>query len=395
MSITTESVHSELPPLGGTPLSELPPMGGTPIMESEQQHVSPLPLKASPLSKPPSPPTFNDNSDTDESLVVHFKKTKVTLKSPPPLHPSTGVTPTPKVYVNKAAMSARSKRRMSIRRRLKASSPLKKKEEDDDTGEMRRHVERTAHLLANRPTGRNIRTPARRVEKGNPVEDDCSPKLKDKARGSDAGLHSAKKITKNDLAYMLNWDPSKKIKEGSSVRQGRCGMTAIEEETQEEDKKRESTESNETKTITVAEQKDGETETDDETEKAVKKPNPPTPPTSNAGSNESGGGPFDSLIAPPNMFYVNNKPYAKLGVIGRGGSCKVYRVLSPTYQVLALKKVKIEGMDKKSIDSYANEIELLKGLKGNPAIIQLEDSEVDLERKCIMIGETQELRPSE
>ena len=95
---------------------------------------------------------------------------------------------------------------------------------------------------------------------------------------------------------------------------------------------------------------------------------------------------FTGLVKKSNMFHINGKPYAKLGVIGRGGSCKVYRVLSSDLSVLALKKVKLDGMDKKAIDSYANEIALLKSLQGNPAIIQLFDSEVSLEDKSIMIA---------
>ena len=86
-----------------------------------------------------------------------------------------------------------------------------------------------------------------------------------------------------------------------------------------------------------------------------------------------------------NILRVNNTPFAKLGVIGKGGSCKVYRALSKECSVVAIKKVKLAGMDKKSINSYANEIRLLKSLRGNPAIIQLYDSEVDLQRKAIFL----------
>jgi serine/threonine protein kinase len=53
--------------------------------------------------------------------------------------------------------------------------------------------------------------------------------------------------------------------------------------------------------------------------------------------------------------------------------------------VVAIKKVKLDGMEKKAIDGYANEISLLKRLRGNPAIIQMYDSEVDLARKSIFV----------
>ena len=94
---------------------------------------------------------------------------------------------------------------------------------------------------------------------------------------------------------------------------------------------------------------------------------------------------FLPLVSEDNIIRVNNTPFVKLGVIGRGGSCKVYRALSKECNVVAIKKVKLAGMDKKSINSYANEIRLLKSLRGNPAIIQLYDSEVDLQRKAIFL----------
>jgi serine/threonine protein kinase len=91
------------------------------------------------------------------------------------------------------------------------------------------------------------------------------------------------------------------------------------------------------------------------------------------------------LIENKNIIRVEDEPYAKLGVIGKGGSCKVYRALSRECDVVALKKVKLDGLNKAAIDGYANEIALLKRLKGNPAIIQLYSSEVDLERKSIFL----------
>ena len=94
---------------------------------------------------------------------------------------------------------------------------------------------------------------------------------------------------------------------------------------------------------------------------------------------------FLPLIEKKNIIRVENDSYAKLGVIGKGGSCKVYRALSRDCDVVALKKVKLDGLNKAAIDGYANEIALLKRLKGNPAIIQLYSAEVDLERKSILL----------
>ena len=94
---------------------------------------------------------------------------------------------------------------------------------------------------------------------------------------------------------------------------------------------------------------------------------------------------FLPLIQESNVIRVNQEPYVKLGVIGKGGSCKVYRALSKDCAVLAIKRVKTEDLDRKAIDGYANEIALLKRLRGNPAIIQLHDSEVDMTRQVILL----------
>ena len=94
---------------------------------------------------------------------------------------------------------------------------------------------------------------------------------------------------------------------------------------------------------------------------------------------------FLPLVHEDNILRVNNSTYAKLGVIGKGGSCKVYRALSKKCAVVAIKKVKLAGMDRKAIEGYANEISLLKRLRGNPAIIQMYDSEVDIQRKSIFL----------
>jgi serine/threonine-protein kinase RIO1 len=94
---------------------------------------------------------------------------------------------------------------------------------------------------------------------------------------------------------------------------------------------------------------------------------------------------FLPLVNENNILHVNGAAYAKLGVIGKGGSSKVYRALSKKCSVVGIKKVKLDGMDDRAIEGYANEISLLKRLKGNPAIIQMYDSQVDLQRKSIFV----------
>jgi serine/threonine-protein kinase TTK/MPS1 len=101
---------------------------------------------------------------------------------------------------------------------------------------------------------------------------------------------------------------------------------------------------------------------------------------------------FLPLMSEANVLRVNSVPYLKLGVIGKGGSCKVYRALTKNCSVVAIKKVKLAGMERNAISGYANEVALLKRLRGNPAIIQMIDSQLDLKRKQLLVvmeqGET-------
>jgi serine/threonine-protein kinase TTK/MPS1 len=74
---------------------------------------------------------------------------------------------------------------------------------------------------------------------------------------------------------------------------------------------------------------------------------------------------------------VNGKPYLVLEVAGKGGSSRVYKVLSEDMQIYALKRVKVPASASRStFDSYANEIQLLQTLKGHPTIVQIHDAEV-------------------
>jgi len=94
---------------------------------------------------------------------------------------------------------------------------------------------------------------------------------------------------------------------------------------------------------------------------------------------------FLPIVSETNMITINSKPFLKLGVIGKGGSCKVYRALSKDRNIVGIKKVKLAGMSKKAISGYANEIALLKRLRGNPAIIQMHESEINLQQKAIYL----------
>jgi serine/threonine-protein kinase RIO1 len=94
---------------------------------------------------------------------------------------------------------------------------------------------------------------------------------------------------------------------------------------------------------------------------------------------------FQHLLNESNVLRVNNVPYLKLRAIGKGGSGKVYRALAKDGSVVAIKKVKTAGMDRRTLALFANEIALLKRLRGNSEIIQMHDSQVDRTRNAIFV----------
>jgi len=217
----------------------------------------------------------------------------------------------------------------------------------------------------------------------------------------------APKISKMDLSYMLNWDPNSRKRPSISPKRERCEERPQEKHNQSESNKERTSSSNGsaasvvTSTLTSVHSNAGKTahshislhthRSDGSDEANNTNPRPTTvEPTTYldqtavlvAKSNPD----FLPLVCEDNILRVNNVPYAKLGVIGKGGSCKVYRALAKDCSILAIKKVKLGGMDKKAINGYANEIALLKRLRGNPSIIQMYDSEVDLSRKAIFVA---------
>jgi serine/threonine-protein kinase TTK/MPS1 len=74
---------------------------------------------------------------------------------------------------------------------------------------------------------------------------------------------------------------------------------------------------------------------------------------------------------------VNGAAYERVGILGKGGSSKVYSVLCSTKRVIyALKRVALDRADPETYQSYTNEIELLKRLSGHDRIIQLVDHQI-------------------
>lgn len=54
----------------------------------------------------------------------------------------------------------------------------------------------------------------------------------------------------------------------------------------------------------------------------------------------------------------------------------MFRVITPSNEIFALKKVSLDKSDVDTVNGYMNEIQLLKRLEGNQRIIRLVDSEV-------------------
>ncbi|KAG6903125.1 hypothetical protein C0995_004672 [Termitomyces sp. Mi166 len=73
---------------------------------------------------------------------------------------------------------------------------------------------------------------------------------------------------------------------------------------------------------------------------------------------------------------VNKKTYARLDMIGKGGSSRVFRVFDSANTIYAIKRVALDKTDAETMSGYMNEIALLKRLAGNSRIIRLIDSEV-------------------
>ncbi|KDQ06365.1 hypothetical protein BOTBODRAFT_39650 [Botryobasidium botryosum FD-172 SS1] len=85
----------------------------------------------------------------------------------------------------------------------------------------------------------------------------------------------------------------------------------------------------------------------------------------------------------PHYIHINRKSYHRLDCIGRGGSSRVYRVLSTDNAIYAVKKVSLDRADEETINSYVNEIALLNRLEGNDRIIRLFDSESNAKKRTL------------
>lgn len=85
------------------------------------------------------------------------------------------------------------------------------------------------------------------------------------------------------------------------------------------------------------------------------------------------------------MISVKDHLYLAVQKIGKGGSSKVYKVLSSDGQVYALKVVNLSNAGPEAVESFVNEIHLLTMLQGSERIINLVDSDIDKSNKRISI----------
>ena len=247
--------------------------------------------------------------------------------------------------------------------------------------------------------------------------DDCISQASSAMRSTTSSAKKAKSsLSKLDLSYIFEWDPNKRFEERKSSETAQIppSMPTCTDSSA-------SHHSTEPKNIKEREPVENSNETKDTTKTKRESPRPPKPtdilvqpaPVGESGTNKKPQVKFSSvpektrqpekirklsksthmeinkdfmpLVSERNILRVNDASYVKLGVVGKGGSCKVYRALSKDCTVVAIKKVKTDGLNEKAIESYANEIKLLRSLTGNPAIIQMYDSQVDLQRKAIFV----------
>ena len=74
---------------------------------------------------------------------------------------------------------------------------------------------------------------------------------------------------------------------------------------------------------------------------------------------------FNTVMTSKNIVSVSGRNYMRLEQIGRGGSSKVYKVLGNDMKIYALKRIRPQRMNRKTLSIFQNEINLMVTLKGN------------------------------
>ncbi|KKZ68683.1 hypothetical protein EMCG_05718 [[Emmonsia] crescens] len=86
-----------------------------------------------------------------------------------------------------------------------------------------------------------------------------------------------------------------------------------------------------------------------------------------------------------NYFLVNGVPYTRLDFVGRGGSCRVYQVITEHNVIFALKRVDLKNIDEATVRGFRSEIDLLKKLTKVDRVVDLRDWELDSGKQLLTL----------
>lgn len=82
---------------------------------------------------------------------------------------------------------------------------------------------------------------------------------------------------------------------------------------------------------------------------------------------------------------VNGTFYTRLNCVGKGGSCRVFRVLGPDYALLALKRVNLRDTDEATVMGYKNEIDILRTLSHVHRVVRLVNWELNNDTQTLSL----------
>ena len=351
---------------------------------------------------PPPPPT----ADVSMDMSADMEDETVNLNIPGVGQRARGAA-APRAPPS-AAPLAREKREKAA-----AAPPLPEESSDEESATLFTADVRTVKVMDALPEGAAARrAPQSPTARGRPL-----PKTTVKKRPAAAGGRKAepreKGVDLGDLSYITKWDPAT-WKRGA----GRSKGATRERAAPKGDANAAKNGANAPKKETNAPKK--ETNAPQTERKGGKERN--APPAARAARAEPGEGDptvaagaarrpslpllpkrakavapgsahgFEELLGEGNVLWLKGTPFLKLGLLGRGGSSSVYRVLSQAKEVLALKRVAIEDAEPRLVEMYSNEITVLESLTGDKHVVQLIDSEVDAERGLVQLlmemGET-------
>ncbi|CAI8048691.1 Serine/threonine-protein kinase mph1 [Geodia barretti] len=119
---------------------------------------------------------------------------------------------------------------------------------------------------------------------------------------------------------------------------------------------------------------------------------PPPPPYSSAVTNQIHPPAFFRPPKKEEMIVMEERKYLKLGLLGRGGSSKVFKVVNEDFEIFALKEVYLKHLDEAVKRAYATEMNFLKLLRNVPEVATLHSRSWDKEEGVLSLlleyGET-------